>query len=295
LQVLGEYEEAITASRRCLEWPDLPAWARGETQSMLVKACFYRCEFDACLSAAREALAQVRPGDPLGPLAEGVEFAICAAYLSGRWSDLDGLRPSQGLIWDEVRQTPGMLRANLWMGYLPFLLVALAREDRPAADAAAGVLHGMLDPSHPETLRRRGVVAAYLADDPTRFDLDPMFPRASVPAWTLEYFAERGLPAPDWLIQHYQAVGFDSAYAYALVAQALTSGDDIQLAAAIAAAEARHLVPLAARARITLAQRTGDRALLERARLVLEALGDRQFLRRLEEVEAALKRSAEAE
>ena len=36
--------------------------------------------------------------------------------------------------------------------------------------------------------------------------------------------------------------------------------------------------------RIVLAQRTGDRMLLERARPVLERLGDRQFLRRLEEI-----------
>jgi class 3 adenylate cyclase len=293
LQVLGEYEEALAASRRCLEWPDLPAWARGETQSMLAKAHFYRCEFDACLSAAREALAQVRPGDPIGPLSEGIDYAIFSAYLSGRWSDLEELRPSQGLIWDEVRQAPGMLSDSLWRGYLPFLLVALAREDRTAADAAAGVLHGMLDQSHPQTRWRRGVVAAYLADDPTRFDLDTMLARTSFTPWALEYFAERGLNAPDWLIEKYQAVGFDAAYMYALVAQALTSGDDAQLAAAIETAEARHLVPFAARVRIVLAQRTGDHAQLERARIVLEQLGDRQFLRRLEEVAAALKGSAE--
>jgi hypothetical protein len=134
-----------------------------------------------------------------------------------------------------------------------------------------------------------------LVDDPTHFDLDPLFPRVSDTAGTLEYFAERGLPAPDWLIQQYEADGLDSTHAYALVAQALTSGDDAELAAAIEAAEARHLVLLAARARITLAQRTGDRAPLDRARPVLEQLGDRQFLRRLEEVEATLKRSAGAE
>jgi class 3 adenylate cyclase len=294
LQVLGEYEEAIAASRRCLEWPDLPAWARGETQTMLVKASLYRCEFDACLSAAREALAQVRPGDPLGALGEAVDHATFAAYLSGRWSDLEWLRPSQELTWDEVRRATGMPRITLWLAYVPILLVALAREDRPAADAAAGALYSMLDPSHAQTSWRRGVIAAYLADDPTRFGLDPMRPRApQTTSWALEYFTERGLPSPDWLIQQYQDVGLDSSYTYALVARALTSGDNSQLAAAIETAEARHMAPLAARMRIILAQRTGDVAPLERARPVLESLGDRQFLRRLEEVEAALQRSAE--
>jgi hypothetical protein len=41
--------------------------------------------------------------------------------------------------------------------------------------------------------------------------------------------------------------------------------------------------------RIVLAQLTGERAQLDRARPVLERLGDRQFLRRLEEVRSALK------
>jgi hypothetical protein len=40
--------------------------------------------------------------------------------------------------------------------------------------------------------------------------------------------------------------------------------------------------------RIVLAQRTRDRTPLEQARPVLERLGDRQFLRRLEEVQGAL-------
>jgi hypothetical protein len=43
--------------------------------------------------------------------------------------------------------------------------------------------------------------------------------------------------------------------------------------------------------RIVLARRTGDRAQLERARPVLERLGDRQFLRRLELVAAELPSS----
>ncbi len=43
--------------------------------------------------------------------------------------------------------------------------------------------------------------------------------------------------------------------------------------------------------RIVLAQRTGDCTQLERTRPVLERLEDRQFLRQLEEVAAALGES----
>jgi hypothetical protein len=41
--------------------------------------------------------------------------------------------------------------------------------------------------------------------------------------------------------------------------------------------------------RIVLAQRSGDPTQLERARPVLERLGDRQFLRRLHDTAAALQ------
>ena len=48
------------------------------------------------------------------------------------------------------------------------------------------------------------------------------------------------------------------------------------------------MIAHAARMRIVLARRTGDRTQLERARPMLEQIGDRQFLRRLEEVASAL-------
>jgi hypothetical protein len=84
-----------------------------------------------------------------------------------------------------------------------------------------------------------------------------------------------------------------SRYAYLAqslqTATALASDDDQQLADAIAAAEARDLRPHAARLRIVLAQRTRDRAELERAHVALTLIGDRQFLRRLEEAQGTFK------
>jgi hypothetical protein len=72
------------------------------------------------------------------------------------------------------------------------------------------------------------------------------------------------------------------------ISAALAGGDNAQLREAIDAVEAHGLIPHAARMRIVLAQRTGDRAQLERARPALERLGDKQFLQRLAEVEATL-------
>jgi hypothetical protein len=74
---------------------------------------------------------------------------------------------------------------------------------------------------------------------------------------------------------------------YVDTAEALAAGDDTRLAAAIDAAEADGLVVHAARMRLVLAERTGDRAQLDRARSILGRLSDRQHLRRLEEIAAA--------
>jgi hypothetical protein len=68
------------------------------------------------------------------------------------------------------------------------------------------------------------------------------------------------------------------------IAEALAQEDDARLSMAIQEAEAHGMIAQVARLRIVLAQRTGDRTQLERARLLLEQIGDRQFLRRLEEV-----------
>jgi hypothetical protein len=114
----------------------------------------------------------------------------------------------------------------------------------------------------------------------------------------LEFLSEHNLCGPDALLARARAsVGtarVDWRLRVVREAEALAADDDAHLAAAIEDAEAHGLVPHAARMRIVLAQRTGDRAPLDIARPVLERLGDRQYLRRLEEVDAALAAKAPA-
>jgi len=69
------------------------------------------------------------------------------------------------------------------------------------------------------------------------------------------------------------------------IALALKTDVNKRLAQTVDAAEAAQFIVHAALMRIVLAQRTGDRSQLERSRGVLERIQDRQFLRRLEEVE----------
>jgi hypothetical protein len=135
--------------------------------------------------------------------------------------------------------------------------------------------------------------AAFLADDATRFDLDDLARSPILCVWVVLYLVEHGFPAPAALMAAARERGLigNLDEALAEVVEGLTSGDTARLAAAIDAAESRHLVVHAARMRIILAQRSGDLAPLARARPVLERLGDRQFLRRLEEVQDALAQS----
>jgi hypothetical protein len=254
-------------------------------------------DYDACIATVQEALAQARPGDPFHLLTVAIGSAIWAAFNSGRWDEMEGLRETMALMWDEVQQAPGRYYYGLWWGYMAMLVVALAREDSVAADASAALLERVWPQSLPSAPAGRSMVAAYRADDPTRFDLDGAAQFGDVAECVLLYFVEHDLPIPGSLIEAdrtWRVSGYQTDV-FTEVAEALNSGDIIRLAAAIDAAEARHLVVHAARMRITLAQRTGDPTPLARARPVLERLGDRQFLRRLEEVEAALKRSTEAE
>lgn len=73
------------------------------------------------------------------------------------------------------------------------------------------------------------------------------------------------------------------------ISLALEQDDNSLLAQAIDRAEANQFVVHAARMRIVLAQCTGDRSQLERARPVLQRLGDHMHLRKLEEVEQGIK------
>ena len=136
--------------------------------------------------------------------------------------------------------------------------------------------------------------AAYRADDPK-----PIVRVGQTGGWDpgldivrLMFFNERGIAAPDFVrdgaVHSAETAFYDCARPVLQLAEAITANDSAMLESAIEEVEAHRLIPHAARMRIVLAQWTGDRTQLERARPVLERLGDRQFLRRLEAVDATL-------
>jgi tetratricopeptide (TPR) repeat protein len=288
----GAHREAIETFRRCLAIPALSAIERGTALSVIAMAHFHLGEYAQSIAVAREALGQLRPGDPIAFLAEATSYALLAGLFSGRWSELSDLIAHLEEAVKRRSSASGL--APVRRGYLPVLHLALARQDSATADAVLSVLDTALAPDW--LAGERTLLMAYRDDDPRQLAFDPsnlVWPLAYPFVLMLMFVSERGVPTSPALLE--MAAGrarterFDALQQCVVIAQALAANDNKGLAAAIDEAEAHSLIPHAARMRIVLAQRTGDRTHLDRARLVLERLGDRQFLRRLEEVQDALK------
>lgn len=275
----GAYQDALKALQRRLK-VDLPALERGDGIQMIARAYTNMSEYDACISFIREQLAQARPGQPLSYLGSGISQAVSAAFITGRWSVISEFIP---ILEEIVEESQFDVVSHVHKGYIVLLQLATAREDQPAIDAAASVIQRLFPDDNGMT---RQLADALVTDDPNRIDLDV---EHSNPV--LLFYNEHGLPVSEKLLErmcsyHWQADLTDRGIE---ISRALAANDDERLVRAIDAAEEYQMVVHAARMRIVLGQRTGDKSQLDRARPVLERLEDRQFLRRLEEVASALK------
>ena len=285
----GTYDDALEASRRRLSIPELPAMERGDALNMLAQLYFYLGNYSRCDEIVREALARLRPGEPLGYLAGAVALAMRALHLTGRWSEITDLMPTLEDIWEQVQHDVSTA-TDVAYGYFTVLDMALAREDQERASNAASVLEQCLPTGQANARNGRSLLAALLEDDPGRIDYDP-----SNSDWgtnILMLFNEHGVHAPRILIAQEQYwLSWASSVLRSRcieIAEALAAEELERLAAAIDEAEAAGLLTHAARMRVVLAQRTGDRAQLEQARPVLERLGDSRSLRRLAEIAVTL-------
>jgi class 3 adenylate cyclase/tetratricopeptide (TPR) repeat protein len=301
--ILGAHADALEASQRRLAAPELPAAERGDAVNTVARAYFNLGDYDRCIAIVREALEQVRPGESVAhlavgasrpasvvPLAYGVSRAAVAAWYTGRWDELGIFITAVERAWEQLQHEPS---SSLVTGYLVALHVARAREDRAAADAATAALERLATGDQDGEWHR--LFAAYREDDPCELLTPPLdvWPAAVPYPEVLMFLSERGVRAPPSLLEAAGTEARAEQIAFPLhcveIAEALAAEDNTRLAAAIDGAEAGSMLPHAARIRIVLAQRACDRSQLEQARPVLERLGDRQFLRRLGEVEAALR------
>jgi hypothetical protein len=302
---VGDYAASAAATRRRLAAPALSAVERGDALAMLAEGQTESGDYAGALLTVRAAIARRRPGEPATTVGYATAVASLAAYLAGRWSEVADLAAVVDEAWEEWQGDPGFI--YLPAGYFALFCTALAREDGTVPERAAAAERLV-------TARRlpawQVLLAASLRDDAAPLQaavqsitsLADMYPSSTITQatsagfWimtlTTMFLSERGLPLPltllEMLAEHPVAQCHAALHHCIAIALALAGGDTTRLAEAVEEAEAHGLIPHAARMRIVLAQRTGDRVQLERGRLALERLGDRQFLHRLDAVAALL-------
>ncbi|HEY7835711.1 MAG TPA: AAA family ATPase, partial [Ktedonobacterales bacterium] len=286
---VGAHAEALAASQRRLQARDLPAAERGDVLNMISRAYFNLGDYEQCIAIVREAVAAVRPGESVVHLSWAVSRAAAAAWYTGRWDELDAFSSAVEDAWEQTQHEPGI--AIMW-GYFVPLHIALARQFHLAASAAAAALTRGATPARVPGWQR--LIAAYLDDDPRQLLDTPSAEWSDATPYpeVLMFLSEREVVAPEPLLRaagiEARAEQVDIPLHCVRIAEALAAGDDAQLALAVDDAERHGMLPHAARMRVVLARRTGDCAYLDRARPVLEQLGDALFLTRLAEIETCL-------
>ena len=277
---IGAHDGALAICRRRLATPGITTKERGDAISTMAGTYFLLGDYAQCLATVREALASLHPGEPIEYFAMAVSLSMWAVYVSGCWDEAPPLLDAVSQIWERLQLRPGA-GIVIFDGFLASLLLAKAREDRPALDSATSVLERMF----PGDADAKEFVSIMREGDISKINMEKS--GSGIPGLIVSMYSEYGLQAPQKFMQG--AVFQNDMTTWCVrIAQALLDNDNTRLAQAIDDAEAHHLVVHAARMRVVLAQRTGDRTQLERARTVLERLQDRYYLRKLEEVEAAI-------
>jgi len=289
---LARHADALKAAQRRLAIPDLPAAERGDAVSTVVRGYFNTGDYERCVAAARAALQQVRPGESALHLGLAVSMAATAAWYGGHWDELAPFLDAARDAWDQSEHEIG--RGWLMCHFIA-LTVAMAREDQTTADTALAALDTLVAKERTDEFRR--LIASYRTDEADKllgevahWTQDTRYPE------TLMFLSERAIRAPRELLSAAAAEANAEQVPFPLlcltIAEALSADDDARLATALEEAERGGMVAHVARMRIVVAQRSCDLAQLERARPVLQRLGDRQFLRRLEEVANCIQSGA---
>ncbi|HEV2461899.1 MAG TPA: AAA family ATPase, partial [Ktedonobacterales bacterium] len=168
--MLGAWDEMLEGARRYLSVPDLPANERGEALAQMLAYSLGQGDYAGCLEIVRETLAHLRPGEPVLPLGLAVQCAFYALYLTGRWPEISEFMP----IFEEIQQQAqqhdvGAVAMVVDLNYFCLLNIALAHEDRAAADAALSALEAYSSGGN-----TRAMLAAAREDDPGHLDVVPV-------------------------------------------------------------------------------------------------------------------------
>jgi hypothetical protein len=272
----GENSEAIATLQRRLQLADLSFRERTDAISSLSAISLLSGDYDRCIDVMAEALADLRPGEPVEVFANTLNGPLWALYMTGRWSEIPRFLPALDEISRRVQDIPGhgMLLAA---SYACLLAIALSREDAVESEKMEAVLRRIQPPAQQSD--RLPFVEFYRDGNFSQFKLGNR--TTDVVGSQIMLFTEHGQCPPAELVGQGTYFGDDLTLRATAIAHALAADDNEALARAIDEAEEHHLAVHAARMRIVLARRTGDRSQLERARLVLEPLEDRLFLGKL--------------
>ncbi|HEX9035615.1 MAG TPA: adenylate/guanylate cyclase domain-containing protein [Ktedonobacterales bacterium] len=295
---VGAWDKGEAAARRRLIAPRGHVSDWGDALTSLAWAQVARGAYAETLATVKTAVAGRRPGELIWPYSLAIEVASVAANLSGAWEEFGALLSWQEEAWSEFERAAG--RVEFSGPYISAMEVAFAREDRNAADQAIATLRQLLPENEPTPHPRwnSDYIQANLRDDPApllaRLEALPRIESDIMGVYIspIMFISQHGRPLPESFVAMYDAAPsepwYDAFHRCMAIARALADDDNAALAVAIDDVEAHGLIPHAARMRVVLAERTGDRAQLDRARPALERLGDKQFLRKLAEVEATL-------
>ncbi|HZR44331.1 MAG TPA: adenylate/guanylate cyclase domain-containing protein [Ktedonobacteraceae bacterium] len=284
---LGKVQDAFEAAQRRLTIPNLPEKEWANAVNMIATQYLYDCDFENCIDYAHKIFSRLKPGQPIANLYRVATQLAEAAFFLGRWEEAEKVRPQL----DEIRELihyDEFAVADLSDGYIALLWTALAHEDRPRIDEIASIIRKDAVPLGADFLH---YFEAQLSDDPRTLPERVVRGNDSLFIPCFLFLLEHGKPVyPELAKLLREAAGMYKIYIVLCdVSLALEQDDNSLLAQAIDRAEANKFIVHAARMRIVLAQRTGDRSQLERARPVLQRLGDRMHLRKLEEVEQGIK------
>jgi hypothetical protein len=285
--LLGKVQDAFETAQRRLTIPNLPEKEWANAVNMIATQYLYDCDFENCIDYAHKIFSQLKPGQPIANLYRVATRLAAAAFFLGRWEEAEKVRPQL----DEIRELihyDEFAVADLSDGYIALLWVALAREDRPRIDEIASIIRKDAVPLGADFLQ---YFEAQVSDDLHTFPEHVVRGNDSLFIPCFLFLLEHDKPIyPELAKLVREAASMYKIYSIlGDISLALEQDDNSLLAQAIDRVEANQFVVHAARMRIVLAQRTGDRSQLERARPVLQRLGDHMHLRKLEEVGQGIK------
>nr|BBH94307.1 hypothetical protein KTA_25060 [Thermogemmatispora argillosa] len=287
---LGNSESFISTAMRRLSLPALPAEEYIDAINGAAYTNLLLGQLQQVIDLGKTACSRARAELPLPYLSKTLSALAIAAFLAGHWEEIDALLPLLEATREQI-SSDAERTAQLADAYAIAFFVAQAREATVEWERLATLVRSLV-PEDPRFAIDRGVLEAMRQDDPRLMPVEG-FRRDYLHLLNLlRFYSEHGLSAPPALLreaEEIQSEGDSPLLAlYLAIAQALASNDLVALARAIDEAEAAGHLPHAARMRLILAQRSGDRQQMERARPLLERLGDRRALQRLAEIEVNL-------